>query len=249
MNNLFYGFFLICIATLFFSCAENSPQKKIPNVEPYKMKSGKMVDRFESAILNMEKEDSTRTIMEDEIIFVGSSSIRLWHSLLTDMLPLRVVNRGFGGSTIPEVTYYAHRIILPNKPPFIVFYCGENDINDGYSPEEVFSAFQKFDNIVHESLPKTKILFLSMKPSPDRWDLWDKFKKGNQLIENYCKSKPHLYYFDTSESLLTAEGKPDSTVFIEDGLHMNALGYEKWTNQLKPKLMTLMDVEEKVPAN
>ena len=249
MKNLFHTFFIICILTSFFACSETAVQQEISTVEPYRMESGKMVDRFESAILNMEKEDSLRTAHENEIVFTGSSSIRMWKGLDLDMLPLNAINRGFGGSTIPEMNYYAGRIVIPYKSPLIVFYCGENDISDGYSPKEVEANFKKFDELVRQYLPKTKILFLSMKPSLARWELWPQFVEGNQMIQKYIESKPHLHYFDTSKSMLTAEGTPDSTIFIEDGLHMNQIGYDRWTKELKPVLLSIMGVSEETSSN
>ena len=213
------------------------------------MKSGKMVDRFETAILNMEKEDSVRTVQGDEIIFTGSSSIRLWKTLTTDMLPMHAINRGFGGATIPEAIYYTNRIVIPNKPPLIVFYCGENDINDGYSPEEVLNSFREFDRLVQKYLPITQILFISLKPSLDRWDQWDQFVECNQLIKAYIDEKSHLHYIDISEPMLTPGGTPDSTIFIEDGLHMNEAGYERWTARIKPKVASLLGKKEKAAGN
>ena len=192
MKNLFYPLFLISFFTLFTACKSDAPKPEIQIVEPYKMKSGKMVNRFENAILNMEREDSLRTPHENEILFIGSSSIRLWKNLLVDMLPLNVINRGFGGSTIPEVNYYVNRIVLPYKPPLIVFYCGENDITDGFTPQEVKASFVEFDNMVHLYLPKTQVVFISMKPSLARWELWDQFKEGNQLIKSYIETRPHI---------------------------------------------------------
>ena len=249
MKNLFYCFFLVCFCVSIFTCKQDGDGAWEMNKKITKLKSGNKIDRFETAILNMEKEDSLRTILENEIIFVGSSSIRMWNSLLTDMLPLRTINRGFGGSTIPEVLYFMDRIVLPNKPPVVVFYCGENDINDGYSPKEVFENFQLFDTFLHQKLPKTQVVYISMKPSLARWSQWGKFEEGNKLIKNYIDTQSRLHYFDSGESMLTTEGTPDSTIFIEDGLHMNASGYERWTKGLKPTLLSLMGVSEEVPAN
>ncbi len=249
MKNLFYSLFIICFCTTFFACSGDVSVKDIPLAEPYALKSGKMVNRFADAIRNMEIEDSLRTAFDDEILFVGSSSIRLWKSLVVDMLPMHAINRGFGGSTIPELTYYANRIVIPYQPKLIVFYSGENDISDGYTPQEVFNSFKQFDEIVHQALPETQLLYISMKPSLDRWELWDQFKEGNLLIKKYIESNPHLHYFDSSASMLTAEGTPDSTIFIDDGLHMNEAGYSKWTAQLKPLIESLSGFSEATPNN
>ena len=73
------------------------------------------LDKFESTIVKYEQEDKSNGYQEDAILFTGSSSIRRWKSMQEDFSPTPVLNRGFGGSTIPEVTYYADRIILPHN--------------------------------------------------------------------------------------------------------------------------------------
>lgn len=245
-NHVYPIFILFTFITFFAGCVGNS-NKEI--AQPYEMKSGKMVNRFETAILNMEREDSTRVPQEDEILFIGSSSIRLWNTLVVDMLPMNAINRGFGGSTISEVIYYADRIVIPYKPKLIVFYCGENDIDDGYSPQEVFELFKQFDELVHRKMRKTQILFISLKPSLDRWDLWDKLVETNRLIKEYSESKDHLHYWDSSKSMLTPEGTPDSTIFLEDGLHINKAGYARWNAELKPIIESIMGVSATAPSN
>ncbi len=249
MKNLIYSILICYICIPFFGCSGGSAGQEIITEEAYKMKSGKMVNQFDAAILNMETEDSTRTAQQDEILFIGSSSIRMWNSLLVDMLPFHAINRGFGGSIIPEVNYYTNRIVFPYKPPLIVFYCGENDITDGYSSQDVLVSFKTFDELVHQHLPETQILFISMKPSLDRWHLWGQFIEGNKLIQNYVESKAHLHYFDCSESMLTEAGTPDSTIFIEDGLHMNEAGYARWTAELKPRIQSIMSIQQGARSN
>ena len=83
---------------------------------------------WERSIRKFEKQDQKNGIEKDFILFTGSSSIVYWKKLTEDMAPLNVLNRGFGGSQIPDVTHYVGRIVLPYKPKGIVFYAGENDI-------------------------------------------------------------------------------------------------------------------------
>ena len=75
------------------------------------------------------------------VLFIGSSSIRFWESLAQDFPGIPVINRGFGGSALPDSTYYADRIVWPYKPNLIVMYAGDNDINDGATPEQVIPAW------------------------------------------------------------------------------------------------------------
>ena len=192
------------------------------------------LDRFEEEILAFEKEDSINGVPQDEILFVGSSSIRLWSSLKEDMAPYPVLNRGFGGSTIPEVIHYSERIVFKYNPRLIVFYCGENDIAAKSTPLQVFRSYKSFVGMVQEKLPQTKIIFISMKPSMRRWAFQNKITKGNEMIRTLSDAQPMLEYVDVKVSMLTPEGIPDTSIFVVDSLHMNARGYERWTSLIRP---------------
>src|SRR4051795_13598187 len=123
--------------------------------------------RFESEIAAFEKWDHQNAVPQNCILFVGSSSIRFWQT--ADAFPeLPVINRGFGGSTIPDVNHFADRIVFKYKPRSIVFYAGDNDIAAGHSPGKVFADYEIFANSVHERLPDTKLIYLAIKPSPLR---------------------------------------------------------------------------------
>ena len=75
--------------------------------------------------------------------FAGSSTIVRWD--LNKYFPdAGYVNVGFGGSTIPDSTHFAGRIITPFKPGTIVFYAGDNDVSAGRKPEEVAEDFKDF---------------------------------------------------------------------------------------------------------
>ena len=73
------------------------------------------------------------------VLFVGSSSIRLWPDLKADFPGVNVIQRGFGGSQIDQVVYYAPRIVLPYKPSVIVLYAGDNDLAAGRTPEQILA--------------------------------------------------------------------------------------------------------------
>lgn len=192
-------------------------------------------ERWEKAIAAMEKRDKEKPPKEGGIFFCGSSSIVRW-DLAKSFPDLPVSNRGFGGSQIPDSTHFAPRIVLPYKPATIVFYAGDNDINGGKTPEKVRDDFMAFVKVVHEKLPKTKILFLCVKPSVARWKLIDKIRTANELIAAECKKDERLTYVDVSEGMLDKEGKPKPELFVKDGLHLSAEGYALWTAKVKPLL-------------
>ena len=193
---------------------------------------------WESTIQEFEEKDINIRPPADSILFVGSSSINFWKTLSEDMAPLPIINRGFGGSKITDVIHFAHRIVLPYKPKVIVFYTGDNDMSMGrkQSAEEVLNNYQKFVHLVHNQLPNTKIYFISIKPSIDRWLDWENMNKANQIIKKFSNKSEILGFIDISSSMLNAVGKPREDILIWDGIHMNDEGYRVWTSIIKPVL-------------
>ena len=229
----------------FFSCqTENSQEKKTdqPIDQPTVTTPAKQTEpespmvRFDPEILRFDTLDKENGLTKNGILFTGSSSIRLWNTMQEDMGDLPVLNRGFGGSTIPDVLHFMGRYLFQHKPQIIVFYCGENDIAAGATPQTVFESFKTFVKIIETKLPRTKMVYISMKPSVARWELWEKYKEGERLIKPFVESKSHIEYMDSSISMLDENGEIIKDIFIEDGLHMNEVGYEGWTKQLRPIL-------------
>jgi lysophospholipase L1-like esterase len=193
------------------------------------------VDKWEKEIAAFEAQEKEKTPPQKAIVFVGSSSIRLW-DLKKSFPDLDVINRGYGGSQIADSVHYADRIIVKHKPRLVVFYAGDNDIALGKTPEQVSEDFQSLAEIIHKDLPKTTIIFIAIKPSPSRWALLDKQRKANGLIEAFCKKGERLTYLDVVTPMLGEDGKPRSGLFQKDGLHLNFEGYKLWASLLKPLL-------------
>jgi lysophospholipase L1-like esterase len=192
--------------------------------------------RFEAEIKAFEAADKTNPPPARAILFVGSSSIRLWKTLAQDFPHRKVINRGFGGSQIADSLAFADRIILPYKPKTVVLYAGDNDIAAGKSPEDVFADFKALTQKIHAKLPRTRIGFISIKPSPSRWHLVEKIKTANRLIAEFCGRDKRLVYIDVFTPMLRADGTPRPELFVEDKLHLNAKGYELWARIVAPHL-------------
>ena len=191
--------------------------------------------RWEKDIAAFEKQDMDAPPSADAVLFAGSSSIRLW-DLKKSFPDVDVINRGFGGSHLADSTHFAPRIILKAAPRVIVFYAGDNDIAAGNTPEQVRDDFRAFAALVHKELPKTRIVFLSIKPSPARWGMADRQKEANGLIQAYCKDNDYLAYLDVATPMLGEDGKPREELLGKDGLHMNEKGYALRASLLKPHL-------------
>jgi lysophospholipase L1-like esterase len=194
--------------------------------------------KFEADIKRFEAQDQKSPPPAHPVLFVGSSSIRIWN-VAKSFPDLTVLNRGFGGSQIADSVYFADRIVIKYKPRAIVFYAGDNDLAAGKTPEQLFEDFKQFVAKVHAALPKTPIVFISIKPSIARWKLIDQGREANKLIAAMAADDPLLKFIDVGPAMLDAEGKPRADLFLPDGLHMNATGYELWTSLLAPVLASL----------
>lgn len=161
------------------------------------------------------------------VVFAGSSSIRLWK--LDQSFPgKKYVNVGFGGSEIRDSTHFVDRLIVPHEPTAVVFYAGDNDLANKRTAEQVRDDFAAFVKAVHAKLPNTRILYLPVKPSIKRWELYDVQQTANRLVKGICEADKRLTYVDTVPAILGPDGKPRAELFQKDGLHLNDAGYAVW---------------------
>ena len=180
--------------------------------------------------------DAEQPPAQHGIVFVGSSSIRFWTSLEQDFPGLPVIRRGFGGSELADSVFYFDRIVLAYRPDTVVLYAGENDIHAGVSPEKVAADFNDFREKLHSTLPKCRLVFIGLKPSPSRWADHEKAQRTNALIAETCAHDPLLTFLDVTPPMLGADGKPRPELFRDDQLHMKPAGYAIWVRLLTPLL-------------
>lgn len=192
---------------------------------------------FEKEIKAFEAADQKQPPPQNAVLFIGSSTIRIWKSLPKDFPELTVINRGFGGSQIADSTRYADRIAIPYHPSRIVIYAGDNDLAAGKSPEQVLEDFKGFVKKIRSALPDVPITFISIKPSIARWKLVDRIKKANSLIKQYAEGEKNIDFVDIFPAMLGPDGKPRPELFRADGLHMSAKGYAILIAALKPELL------------
>jgi len=191
---------------------------------------------FEKEIAAFEAADQTQPPPKDAVLFIGSSTFRIWKSLPADFPGLAVINRGFGGSQIADSTRYADRIVVPYHPRRIVMYAGDNDLAAGKTAEQVLEEFKDFVTKVRASLPDVPISYISIKPSIARWKLIERIKQANSLIGQFATSEKNIDFIDIFPVMLGNDGKPRKELFRPDGLHMNADGYALWIPILRPRI-------------
>jgi lysophospholipase L1-like esterase len=171
------------------------------------------------------------------VVFVGSSSIRLWDKLEQQFneAPI-VVKRGFGGSRMEDCANYLSRLVTPYQPRLVVVYAGENDLAEGRRPEQVLRSFTNFVEGVRATLPQTRIVYVSIKPSIARTSLLPEIRATNALIRDYVLSLDNSRFIDVHTPMLNASGLPRAELFREDKLHMNQAGYALWHTLIAPAI-------------
>lgn len=230
-------FLAFLAAAIALPAAPPAAADKKPTTQPAATRPArpKKPSRWEGHIRRFEAGDKKNPPPKGAALFLGSSSIVHWNT--KKWFPRHVtINRGFGGSQVADSLQFAERILTPYQPRIVVFYAGDNDIAARKTPERVLADYKALVAKARAKLPKVTFVFVAIKPSLRRWKLWPKMKQANELIEKFSRSDPRLLYLDIAKPMLGADGIPRKELFVKDGLHLSAKGYELWTSLVLPHL-------------
>ena len=200
--------------------------------------------QFEEEISLLESLDFEEKAGEKDILFIGSSSIRLWDNIKVDMYPYSSVKRGYGGAHFYDLIHFSERLVKNHSPKAILIFVanditGSNDFTNlvgDLLPSEVKKLFRynyKLIRSIHKHVP---IFLIETTPTPKRWKVWNKILKANKKLERYCKQEPNLYFISTRDMFIGADGFPIPHLFLDDELHLNLDGYKLWSSIIKSKL-------------
>jgi len=194
---------------------------------------------FYNDIQAFKKQDAAQMPAAHSILFVGSSSFTKWTDVQDYFPGYTIINRGFGGSSLPDVIRYADDIIFPYQPKQVVIYCGENDLaaSDTVSAATVVQRAETLVGMIRQKLGKVPLVFISLKPSPSRSRLLPKIKDANAQIKAFLAKDKKAVFADVYSKMLDPDGQPIKDIFLGDNLHMNARGYAIWQKVLTPLLV------------
>ncbi len=193
---------------------------------------------FINEINAFKKADSSHVIPKNPILFIGSSSFTNWKDVKNYFPGFQIVNRGFGGSSLPHLIMYAEDIIFKYNPKQILIYCGENDLSGGpqITSDIILNRFTELFILIRNRLPKVPIAYISMKPSPSREKLLITMQEGNEKIKAFIARQKKAAFIDVYYAMLNEDGTIMSDIFLSDKLHMNKKGYEIWQKIIAPYL-------------
>ncbi len=222
-------YLILFIVLISVSCSPLRHYRDLPEVKAW-----------ETEIQKFEQLDRNETYPDNSVIFSGSSSIRLWTTLASDMAPYPVIQRGYGGARLSDFAIYADRIIYPHKSrtSAVVMFIA-NDISGrdtDKSPREVLKLFKNVLRTIRKEFPNTPVFWVAITPTPSRWSVWPQIREANNLIRDYCDKQHNLYFIATENAFLNEEDAPVNEFFVSDLLHLNEEGYRLWTGIIKNEL-------------
>jgi lysophospholipase L1-like esterase len=192
-------------------------------------------ERWTKALADFDAADRIAPPPLGDVLFLGSSTVVNW-DLVRAFPGVRTVNRGVWSSSLYDAVQRIDRLVLPYAPRLIVLYAGDNDINSGATSEQVAVEFERFAFNVWAKLPQTRIVFIGLKPSPQRWSQIHRMRAANALIRQFCEHDDRLAFLDVDGVMLGWDEKPRRDLYVEDGLHLSAQGYQLWSTLLRPLL-------------
>lgn len=192
--------------------------------------------RWAQAIHSFAALDRVKPPRPGGVVFVGSSSVRLWQGLENQFGDTVVLKRGFGGARLSDCIEHLEQLVVKYHPRLVLLYAGDNDLAEGIAPREVLRRFVAFAERIRSRLPAVRLAFISIKPSPARQALLPEVRVANRLIETYVRGQPGLAYVNVFDAMLSNDGSPRRELFRGDGLHLNADGYALWRAALAPLL-------------
>jgi len=217
------------VALLLFICTQTSDAQSPPSDE---------ILQWENDIALFDSLNQVEYADAATLLVTGSSSIRLWDSIDTDLAPYKVMQRGYGGAKLADYNYYTERIILPQQFKAIVVFVA-NDIagvEGDQSPRDVKQLFKNLVKQVRHRNPGTPLCWIEVTPTPKRWEQSPQIREASMLIEDYCSRHEDLHFISTYDQFTTPEGLPDSSFFRKDMLHLNRRGYLHWSEIIKDSL-------------
>jgi lysophospholipase L1-like esterase len=185
------------------------------------------------AIAEFERQDIANPSEPGGTVFVGSSSILLWHTLADDLPYLKPIQRGFGGSCLSDVRYYLDTLVIKHKPARVIIYAGANDIAGGRPADETFTDMLQIARRLKKELPDTELYIMGLKPAPVRRGSWEEFQKFNKFARQLAKEFKRVTYIDNWDDMFDKDGKVNMDLFAADKLHLSEKGYAHWTKKIR----------------
>ena len=171
-----------------------------------------------------------------DIIMLGNSitDYAQWNELLQIN---EVRNRGISG----DITYgILERLdeIIEGNPAKVFILIGINDISRNIPDSVIVDNYKRIIRRIKEGTPNTKIYFNTLLPVNNTFPTKTHFNKDEHILFingelKKMKKSEKITVIDIHSKFLDEEKRLDKK-YTYDGLHLNAEGYQRWAEILKP---------------
>lgn len=213
----------VACATALATASSFAAEPRLPADDP-------AVTRWEPDVAALEAMDAVEQASPAATLFIGSSSIRLWHSIADDMAPRPVIRRGYGGARYRDLAHHVPRLVAAHDCRAIVVFVA-NDITpqEPATAEEVMQDVRAVHARIRARHPETPLFFVAVTPTESRWGVWPELVRLNDEIAEFAAAEPGTFFISTAEQFLDPDsGRPRPALFRDDRLHLNAEGYRVW---------------------
>ncbi len=198
---------------------------------------------FDDEVEALQTRNQHRSATDRLVLFYGSSTFTLWSDIGAHFPGRNIVNHGFGGATLADCLEYFDRLVKPMRPCAVVLYAGDNDLDQGTTPEAVRSLVGRFVERKRASLGAIPLAYVSIKVSPARLHFMHRIGYTNLIVERALQGESDLRFVDITRrmvgrGLIAWQGYYDS-----DPLHMNGAGYRLWGQSLRESLDAMIGGE------
>ena len=210
----------------------------------------KAIGKWEKDIKRLEARDATESDPEDAIMFIGSSSIRRWSDIATDMAPFRTIQRGYGGAKYSDVAIFAKRLLHPHEYRALVIFVG-NDVQgktEDHTPEQVEELVRYIVSVSNNHQADAPVFLIEVTPTSKRFSAWPAIRKVNARLREIALSTPNTHFIATAEHYLDPEGKPRDELFVGDRLHLNEAGYDQWATLIRRRISETFEFKSEFEA-
>ncbi|MDO5036206.1 MAG: serine hydrolase [Porphyromonas sp.] len=184
-------------------------------------------------------------IHQQDIVMLGNSITeggRDWNKLLPKVQK-RIVNRGISGDTTRGIL---HRLdeIERQKPHRLFLLIGINDVSHHLNDAQITDGITYIIERIHSASPETEIILQTLFPINEEMERFSRYKglagktylvpKINTRLKALPSTHPYIKLIDLYPHFVKEDGLTLREDLTYDGLHLNARGYEIWTEILAP---------------
>jgi lysophospholipase L1-like esterase len=165
-------------------------------------------------------------MIEKSLLFIGDSLVEFcdWQVRFPEY---KVVNLGRSGETVQELKERVPAVLRRHEPPtWLLVMSGINNVareDYGFLP-----AYEELLERLRAAWPETVLTVNSLLPVRLPWVAPDLLPRTNSMLRAMAARQQALF-LDAHDHLLDGQGLADRRYLMDDGVHLSAAGYARWT--------------------